>query len=148
MVRRAGSRGLTEAFDLLRWFRFLAAVDVDWSRAKRVDVRDFVLWLRTCHNPAWDRHRPDAPAPGSLNARTGKPYLKSGYAPATINHAVSVLAAFYDEVIAKVHEPYTRPEPAPQPLTPNYLDHGSFSGDFEHCQQTLSRHSEWPLHGS
>ncbi|MFI5823761.1 hypothetical protein ACIA8I_32450 [Streptomyces rishiriensis] len=84
------------AFDLLRWFRFLAAVDVEWGRAKRVAVRDFVLWLRTCHNPARDRCRPDAPAPGTLNARTGKPYLRSGYAPATINHVVSVLAAFYD----------------------------------------------------
>ncbi|MFI1155079.1 site-specific integrase [Streptomyces sp. NPDC020817] len=40
------------AFDLLRWFRFLAAVHVEWNRAKRVDVRDFVLWLRTCHNSA------------------------------------------------------------------------------------------------
>ncbi|MDX3850658.1 site-specific integrase [Streptomyces sp. AK02-01A] len=66
------------AFDLLRWFRFLAAVDIEWSRAKRADVRDFVLWLRTCHNPARDRRRPDAPAPGSLNARTGKPYLRVG----------------------------------------------------------------------
>ncbi|WP_395292432.1 site-specific integrase [Kitasatospora hibisci] len=63
------------AFDLLRWFRFLAAVDVEWNHAKRADVRDFVLWLRTCHNPARDRRRPDAPVPGSLNARTGKPYL-------------------------------------------------------------------------
>ena len=30
-----------------------------------------------------------------MNARTGKPYLGTGYAPATINHAVAVLAAFY-----------------------------------------------------
>jgi len=52
------------AYDLLRWFRFLAAADVGWSRARRVDVRDFVLWLRTCHNPARDRRRLDAPAPG------------------------------------------------------------------------------------
>ncbi|WP_406136830.1 tyrosine-type recombinase/integrase [Streptomyces sp. NBC_01089] len=99
------------AFDLLRWFRFLAAVDVEWSRAKRVDVRDFVLWLRTCHNPARDRHRPDAPAPGPLNARTGKPYLKSGYAPATINHAVSVLAAFYDHHLQTGQGPLVSPVP-------------------------------------
>lgn len=99
------------AFDLLRWFRFLAAVDIEWSRAKRGDVRDFVLWLRTCHNPARDRHRPDAPAPGSLNARTGKLYLNSGYAPATINHAVSVLAAFYDHHLQTGQGPLVSPVP-------------------------------------
>lgn len=98
-------------FDLLRWFRFLAAVDVEWSRAKRVDVRDFVLWLRTCHNPARDRRHPDAPVPGSLNARTGKPYLKSGYAPATINHAVSVLSAFYDHHLQTGQGPLASPVP-------------------------------------
>src|SRR6266516_2827480 len=48
-------------YDLLRWFRFLAAVDVRWQRAQRTEVRDFVLWLRTSHNPARDRRRPDAP---------------------------------------------------------------------------------------
>ncbi|MCX4404063.1 hypothetical protein OG840_20530 [Streptomyces sp. NBC_01764] len=99
------------AFDLLRWFRFLAAVDVEWSCAKRVDVCDFVLWLRTCHNPARDRRRPDAPTPGSLNARTGKPYLRSGYAPATINHAVSVLAAFYDHHLQTGQGPVVSPVP-------------------------------------
>ena len=30
-----------------------------------------------------------------MNARTGKPYLGTGYAPATFNHAVAVLAAFH-----------------------------------------------------
>lgn len=58
-------------------------------------MRDFVLWLRTAHNPARDRRRSDAPAAGSVNARTGKQYLREGYAPATINHALAVLAAFY-----------------------------------------------------
>ena len=82
-------------YDLLRWLQFLAAVDVSWDRAQRAEVRDFVLWLRTSPNPARDRRRPDAPGPGSVNARTGKPYLRAGYAPATINHAVAVLAAFY-----------------------------------------------------
>lgn len=84
------------AFDLLRWFRFLAAVDVGWERASRAEVRDFVLWLRSSVNPARDRRRAGAPAPGSVNARTGKAHLRAGYAPATINHALSVLAAFYE----------------------------------------------------
>jgi integrase/recombinase XerC len=75
------------AFDLLRWFRFLSAVEVGWDRASGLEVRDFVLWLRTCHNPARDRHSPAAVAAGSVNRRTGKASLPTGYAPATINHA-------------------------------------------------------------
>jgi len=98
-------------FDLLRWFRFLAAVDVAWSRAQRGEVREFVLWLRTCHNPARDRRRADAPAAGSVNSRTGKAYLGEGYAPATINHAVSVLAEFYDFHLGTGRGPLVSPVP-------------------------------------
>ncbi|SCF65391.1 site-specific integrase [Streptomyces sp. Ncost-T10-10d] len=52
------------AYDLLRWFRFLAAVEVPWNRNQRTKVRDFVLWLHVSHNPARDRPREGAPAPG------------------------------------------------------------------------------------
>ncbi|MEU8048431.1 tyrosine-type recombinase/integrase [Micromonospora haikouensis] len=99
-------------YDLLRWFRFLAAIDVGWRRAQRSEVRDFVLWLRTCHNPARDRRRPDASVPGSVNARTGKAYLRTGYAPATINHAISVLAEFYDFHVRAGTGPVVSPVPA------------------------------------
>lgn len=98
-------------FDLLRWFRFLAAVDVAWHRAQRGEVRDFVLWLRVCHNPSRDRHRRDAPAPGAVNSRTGKPALRAGYAPATINHAVSVMSAFYDFHLLSGKGPVVSPVP-------------------------------------
>jgi hypothetical protein len=40
------------AFDLLRWLRFLAAVDVAWEWASRAEVRDFVLWLRSIRDRA------------------------------------------------------------------------------------------------
>jgi integrase/recombinase XerC len=99
-------------FDLLRWFRFLAAVDVVWSRAQRSEVRDFVLWLRVCHNPARDRHRQGAPATGTVNARTGKTSLADGYAPATINHAVSVVSAFYDFHLFSGQGPVVSPVPS------------------------------------
>lgn len=101
------------AYDLLRWYRFLAAVDVRWDQAQRGEVRDFVLWLRVAHNPARDRRRPGAPAPGEVNARTGKPSLQAGYAPATINHAVAVLAAFYDYHAATGRGPLVSPVPPP-----------------------------------
>ena len=99
------------AYDLLRWLRFLAAVDVTWQRAQRCEVRDFVLWLRTSPNPARDRQRRDAPLPGSVNARTGKPYLGAGYALATINHAVAVLAAFYGYHVETGLGPVVSPVP-------------------------------------
>ncbi|MGH9058413.1 MAG: tyrosine-type recombinase/integrase, partial [Acidimicrobiales bacterium] len=99
------------AFDLLRWFRFLAAVGVDWSRASRVEVRDFVTWLRMADNPQRARHRPGRPPAGSVNARTGKRYLASGYAPATINHALSVLSAFYAYHIEVGTGPLVSPVP-------------------------------------
>jgi integrase len=99
------------AYALLRWLRFLAAADVGWQRAERTEVRDFVLWLRTSDNPARRRRRPDIPAPGSVNGRTGKPYLGTGYAPATINHAVAVLSAFYDYHLETGRGPVVSPVP-------------------------------------
>lgn len=84
------------AYDLLRWWRWLAAIGVSWERAERADVRDLVRWLRTAPNPQRERRRSDTPAPGMVNARTGKLHPGAGYAPTTINHQLAVLAAFYD----------------------------------------------------
>lgn len=83
------------AFDLLRWWRWLAAIGVEWDRAVRTDVRDLVLWLRTAPNPQRQR-RPGGPVAGTVNPRTGKPYLDAGYAQRTINHQLTVLGVFYD----------------------------------------------------
>ena len=76
------------ACSLLRWWRFLAAIDVTWDRAGRVEVRDFVLWLRFG------------------DARPG------GYAPATINHSLAVLRSFYEERAAVGQGPVMNPVPA------------------------------------
>lgn len=84
------------ANDLLRWFRFLWLLNVTWDKATEGEVAVIVGWLRTASNPQRRRTRPDAPQPGSVNPRTGKRYLKAGYAPATINHALTVVASFYD----------------------------------------------------
>jgi integrase len=88
-------------------------VDVRWDRAQRSEVRDFGLWLRVAHNPARDRRRAGAPVPGELNPRTGKPSLQAGYAPATVNHQVAVLAAFYDYHVGTGVGPVVSPVPAP-----------------------------------
>ncbi|UKY47448.1 hypothetical protein [Streptomyces inhibens] len=41
----------SHAFDLLRWWRWLRVVQVDWDRATSAEVRDSVLWLRVATKP-------------------------------------------------------------------------------------------------
>lgn len=74
---------------LLRWWRFLAAVDVPWQRAGRMEVRDFVLWMRL----------------------VGPENRAAGYAPATINHALAVLKTFYADRAAAGQGPLVNPVP-------------------------------------
>ncbi|MFF0698493.1 hypothetical protein ACFYU4_38395 [Streptomyces tendae] len=65
-----------------------------WDKRTEGEVEVIMGWLRTASNPQRRRTWPDAPQPGSVNPRTGKRYLKAGYAPATINHALTVVAGF------------------------------------------------------
>jgi integrase len=95
---------------LLRWLRFLDAVDVAWDQAEQAEVRDFVLWMRQA--APGRRHRPGAPVPGSVNPRTGKRYLGEGFAPATINHNLTVIKSFYDFCIGQGGGPLRNPVPA------------------------------------
>ncbi|GAA3741904.1 site-specific integrase [Plantactinospora mayteni] len=79
------------AMDLLRWWRILVALQVDWQQATADEVAVMVGWLRSAPNP---QRRPAADH-AAVNPRTGKPLLQAGYARATINHALSVVSAFY-----------------------------------------------------
>ena len=74
---------------LLRWWRFLAAVDVCWQRATRIEARDFVLWMRL----------------------VGPAGRQSAYAPATINHALAVIKMFYADRISSGDGPLINPVP-------------------------------------
>lgn len=74
---------------LLRWWRFLAAIEVSWQRAGRIEARDFVLWMRL----------------------VGPPGRQSGYAPATINHALAVVKMFYAHRISAGDGPLVNPIP-------------------------------------
>lgn len=74
---------------LLRWWRFLAAIDVAWEQASRVDARDFVLWMRLV-----------GPSAG-----------RAGYAPATINHALAVVKMFYLDRASAGQGPVLNPVP-------------------------------------
>jgi integrase len=99
-------------FDLLDWYRFLERVRVDWERAERHHVRDYVLHLRSAPNRYRQRVRPGSPPAGSVNARTGKPYLGEGYQPSTINHRLAVIRSFYAFHLRAGRGPLTNPVPA------------------------------------
>ena len=77
---------------LLRWWRFLSAIDVAWDRASRVDCRDFVLWMCT------KSKRPPHGGPA-----------RSAFAPGTIDHNMAVLRTFYDDRIAAGVGPIVNP---------------------------------------
>jgi len=74
---------------LLRWWRFLAAIDVPWQRASRIEARDFVLWMRL----------------------VGPAGRRGGYAPATINHALAVVKMFYADRLSAGDGPLLNPVP-------------------------------------
>lgn len=96
------------ALALQRWLRFLAAAGVSWQQAQRAEVRDFVLWMRSA-TPARARRR-DGTA-GGLNPRTGKRYLGDHFAPATINHNLAVVSAFYEFCLEMGTGPLRNPVP-------------------------------------
>jgi integrase len=87
--------GRSYGHDLLRWWRLLRLVEVGWERATRSEVELLVGWMRIARNPQRERNNGARGVAGSVNLRTGKPTLGAGYAPATVNHALSVLSAFY-----------------------------------------------------
>ena len=99
------------AFELLSWLRFLWAVEVEWDRATRTEARDYALWLGRTLKPARLR-REDAPAPGAVNAVTGKTVPAQTYAPATRRHARAVIHAFYEYHRVQHGRPLINPFPA------------------------------------
>lgn len=83
------------AFDLLRWHRLLWCLGISWDRATEAEVAAMVGWLRVARNQQRERKRPGSAPAGSVNLKTGKPSLRAGYAPSTINHALTVVHGFY-----------------------------------------------------
>ncbi|MFD4433192.1 site-specific integrase [Nocardia sp. NPDC058497] len=100
------------AHDLLRWWKILAVLGVPWDRATREDVEAMVGWMRSAANPQRRRSAQSVSEPGSVNLKTGKPVLSAGYAPATINHALTVVYSFYEHHLLYGHGPLVNPVPA------------------------------------
>jgi site-specific recombinase XerD len=87
--------------DLLRWWRFLHAVDIGWDRATRLEARDFSCWIQVTvkqrRQPALDDvARVTNTVAGETNLVTGKSAPGHGYAASTVAHSETVLRGFYD----------------------------------------------------
>jgi len=90
--------------DLLRWFRFLWAVDIPWSRASRVEGRDFCRWMLVAGKPSrphW-RRQGEAVEPRST---------AQAYAPSVRAHCETVLRCFYEFHLGTGSGPIINPFP-------------------------------------
>jgi integrase len=85
--------------DLLRWFRFLWAVEIPWWEATRTEARDFSRWIQVTAKPVRSHWRsPDKPPvvkPKAVNPVTGKRPPGRNYAPSTVAHCETVLRSSY-----------------------------------------------------
>lgn len=118
---RSAATQRSYGMDLLRWWRFLWAVEVAWDQATRVEARDFCSWIQLVDKPTRPHWRyPDGGAPGAGAARaaagapnpvTGKPSAGLKYAAATVAHCESVLRGFYDFHLEAGSGPMVNPFP-------------------------------------
>jgi site-specific recombinase XerD len=107
------------AFDLLRWFRLMWCLETPWNASTPADAEVLVSWMRNTSNYQRGRNAPDTSRPGSVNPKTGKPSLSSGFAPRTINHALSVVHQFYEFHSSLGDGPVVNPVPG---TTANWWD--------------------------
>ena len=108
---------------LLRWFRFLGAIDVRWDQATRAEARDFCRWIQVASKPPrphWRRRGESAGQSqptagnkrwGSPNPVTGKAPPAANYAPATAAHSETVLRGFYEFHLQAGSGPMVNPFP-------------------------------------
>jgi site-specific recombinase XerD len=90
--------------DLLRWFRFLWAVEVAWNRATRIEARDFCRWMLVSGKPS----RPHWRRPHEVPDRSS---TAVAYAASVRAHAETVLRSFYEFHLAAGSGPIVNPFP-------------------------------------
>lgn len=123
-LQAAGRSAATQrsyGMDLLRWFRFLWAVDVAWHQATRVEARDFCRWVQIGDKPAtthWRRKADGrtsalgkAKSSGQPNLVTGKSSPGPRYASTTAAHGETVLRGFYEFHVDAGTGPIVNPFP-------------------------------------
>jgi site-specific recombinase XerD len=123
---RSASTLRSYGMDLLRWFRFLWAIEIGWDRATTVEARDFCCWIQVVDKPAgphWrhrggDQAQSALPVPepwlglsGAPNTVTGKPAPGVKYASTTAAHCETVLRSFYEFHLEAGSGPMVNPFP-------------------------------------
>ncbi|MEU9800806.1 tyrosine-type recombinase/integrase [Streptomyces sp. NPDC051000] len=99
------------AYGLLRWWRWLQAVGVEWDRATTAEARDLVLWLGRADKPRNSPRRASTRTAGKVNPITRKRNLGDGYEPRTIRHSNAVIRSFYEFWIEIGEGPLVNPVP-------------------------------------
>lgn len=92
------------AYALLRWWRWLRAVGVEWDQATPAEARDLVLWLKQARKPRRSPRTASARTAGTINPITRKRHLGEQYEPRTVQHSNAVVRSFYDYWIEDVRE--------------------------------------------
>jgi integrase len=101
-------------YDILRWLRFLAAVEVSFDAVVRGDYLDFRRWLVARGKTGGARRpRAEPAAAGRVNPVTGKraPHERE-FGPATIRHSRVVLFDWYEFLYERGGRPLVNPIPA------------------------------------
>jgi len=99
------------AYALLRWWRWLHVVQVEWDRATSAEVRDLVLWLKQTTKPRISPRTKSASTAGTVNPITRKRNPGDQYQPRTIRHSNAVVRSFYEFWIETGHGPLVNPVP-------------------------------------
>jgi site-specific recombinase XerD len=110
---RSAATARSYCLDLLRWFRFLWAIDVRWDRATRAEARDFCRWMRVAGRPVrphWRHRGGPVAAAGSRSGGGGRPDAVSVRA-----HNETVLRSFYDFHLDAGTGPILNPFPLDRP---------------------------------
>ncbi len=84
------------AYDLLRWWRWLRVVGVEWDKATPAEARDLVLWLKQAAKLRQSPRTASAATAGTINPVTRKKHLDDKYEMATVRHSNAVVRAFYE----------------------------------------------------
>lgn len=105
---RAGSVR-SYCYALLRWWRWLKAVEVEWDQVTSAEVRDFVLWLGQAVKPRLAARTVSAATAGTISLVTGKRYLDDSYQPRTVQHGNAVVRSFYEFWIEAGSAPLVNP---------------------------------------
>jgi integrase len=127
---RAETTQRSYGMDLLRWFRFLWAIEVAWQQASRIEARDFTRWMQIASKPSrvhWRRRAAAATAEGAAStcpfrdptgdaaAGVARSVSAGGYAASTRAHSETVLRHFYDFHLAAGSGPLINPFPLARP---------------------------------